>query len=220
LANGVLTAAWIQAVGTFLPTSILAGAAIYGLIGWRRQLLEQRRIERAEVCLTAADDVVKAIRSARSHVILGSEDVTDAGSMDNAVAAFEDHEIAKALDAFRVFHPAYRRASFFIEMPSPDTDRELGDCLNELIQALRMTRWWEKQGGRAVSRNSDNPEPPDWQARQNAAEHRGVFLGLPENTDPTKPLPVDPIELRIRASMNALEDTLLPIMGGRRRPRT
>jgi hypothetical protein len=215
LANGVLGAAWIQAAGTFVPTTALAIAAGWGVFNWRKQILEQRlverRVERAEACLVAADDVVKPMRAARSHVVIGDEDMAVAGSMGEAIEKFEERELGRAFEAFRVFHQAYRRASFFLEMPSPDTDIELGGCLSTLEGALRQARYWEKQ------RQEDRS---DRGARDRAAEFRGQFLGLPHDVDTSKTRQPDPIEVRIQAAMDALEDKLMPLMGGKRRPRT
>ncbi len=209
MPDSTITAAWIQAAGTFVPTAALALAAIYGLFTWRTQLLEQRRIERAETCLVAADDVMKAVRSSRGTVFLTQDEVEAAGSLDKATSEYEWREFQRALDAFEVFHQAYRRASFFIEMPTQDTDREFGDCLNKLEIALRQVRFWEKHAEASVQH-----------ARRQVAKFRGEFLGLPsEDIDPSKPTPPDPIALRLSTAMVALEDKLLPVTGGKRKPR-
>lgn len=215
MSNGIIFAGWIQALGTFLPTSTLAAIAVYGLTNWRRQLLEQRqvdrRIERAEACLVAADDVVRAIRSARGAAYLTQDEVDTAGSLDKAARQYEERELLRAIDAFRAFHQVYRRASFFLEMPVPDTDQEFGACLDSLERAFRLARFWEKHSDDGLDRH----------ARQQVAKFRGEFLGKPsEGFDPRHPIPADAIEQRISAGLEALEDKLLPVTGGQRRPRS
>jgi hypothetical protein len=136
--------------------------------------------------------------------------VDAAGSLDEATRQFEVQAVQRALDALEVFHHEYRRASFFMDMPVPGTDQELDECMHTIVTPFRLMRFWERQS------SPSNPH-----AREQAAKFRGEFLGLPaEDIDPRVPISPETTEQRIRTALNALEDKLLPVTGGKRKPRS
>lgn len=204
--DSTLIAGVVQAMGSLIPGIAVAVAAWVGLGSWRKHVIGERRVERAEDCLILADAFVEPILELRVGILMvdttGFEEGAD--GFRGAVDVAEDRLITDAAEALERFRRAYRRAGFFIPMPSPSTFEIFRQTLLEIVHAKRMLLFWERGGNDPQSRAEKTS------ARQTI---RGVRMSLPDGTE----VP-DPITVRLREATDALEDLLIPHTGGRRFP--
>ena len=212
MAGGVLGAAWIQAT----PVWVAAGAAIYGLSTWRRQLSGQRRLRHAEKALATGAEAFAVIRAVRSRLMdILAENAGDPGARRAARLKIMDTRFASAWTAWRRFQKHYILSSLFTR---PDVSRtsvavEMWGCLFDLQDhAERVFTDWG--------------DFPDAVSRDEWIKSRSAFYGVT-----TPPGGVDPIEQRLRTAEAALETELRHVLtpgpswfpfkiGGRKGPKS
>lgn len=193
MAGGVIHAAWVQAA----PVWLAAGAAIYGLSTWRRQLRGQRQLEHAEKALAAGPEAFGAIRAMRNRLSsIPPEQADDRAKRRAALLSLMNNRLATAWAAWRRLNEHYALAGLYAgpDPSRPNVSRVVADCLYDLQDHAEVffTDWGD----------NDNPA-----YRQEIAEARKGFYGV------TTPLGgSDPIEERLQAAEAALEAELRPIL--------
>jgi hypothetical protein len=204
--DSTLAAGIIQAVGTFVPTVVIAVAAVVGLQSWRQQLIGGRAVDRAEACLVGAHEVVDLIRACRSSLITNAEeDASTPEGLWTAANAIRDASLARAWESWRTFAAQYRRAGFFLKLPEKDAAKEIAVVLTELSGVARLIATYEARG------NDTTSFGPAF--RQQLVGYRARFLGY--NPDGSRN-PDDPLEVRLRNALASLEQAMLPVTGGER----
>ncbi|MGD0108754.1 MAG: hypothetical protein ABSC06_32665 [Rhodopila sp.] len=201
-----LASAFIQAAGTLLPTSVLAGAAIVGLVGWRKQLQGARAVERAEACLDAAHEVADLIRAARSSVISVSEDeISTPERLGEASNRMRQEALARAWASWKGFASSYRRAGYYVTMPKVDAAQEVAAVLTELSGFAQIIATYEP--------HENDPTTQGAEFRRQLVGYRTRFLGdkVEGPHDPENEL-----EVRLRNAVASVEHVLLPITGSQK----
>ena len=193
MAGGVLGAAWIQAT----PVWVAAGAAIYGLSTWRRQLSGQRRLRHAEKALAAGGEAFAVIRAVRSRLIdIPRENAGDPVASRAARIKIIDARLKRAWTAWRRFQKHYILSSLFSQPDASRTSvaKEVWACLFDLQD-------------HAESVFTDWGDFPDAVSRDEWMRSRNGFFGVT-----TPPGGVDPIEQRLQKAEAALEAELRPVL--------
>lgn len=195
MANGSLTAAWIQSG----PVYVAALIAAFGLSNWPRQHRAQKRIEHAEAALIAGHQAISAIRSARSPGISYPQE--EAASFAGQGEAFQNHILSRlenCRQAQIAFAGQYLRIRLYTKPGAgfKRIDNELADIIYDLyIEANTML-----SARQMLSTSDDSIEK-----YRSASES---FFFIPARITGK----VDPFERRIESAERSLHKQLLPLL--------
>jgi hypothetical protein len=187
MADGTSIPDWLQGIGGMIEAIgvvIAAGAALWGIATWRRQLIGRRKVEIAEEGLVAAYRVREAFDFIRSPVVFEGEGDTrpELEGEDNKTqlarrtAAVPIERINKASEAFAALS---KSRLLFKAYFGPDAEKPFNDLFaarHEIVVAAQMLdetaqdrakglsvdRNQEVQWRRAIwSRSKDDPITPN-----------------------------------------------------------
>lgn len=158
--------------------------------------------------MIAADASWSPVRGVRIGLVQADKDeIERSGGLNEATRRRDESGLKQGMDALGVLMQAYRRATFFIQMPDPthscSSKAASGSWFSPTAGGLLG---WCRRHRRTACRGAENAGP------------RHLFRPVVRLASPRREARNGPYRSRLVQAIDLLESVLLPILGGGRRP--